>query len=304
MTRYSTNLAFVGSLFLVISALPSEAQVITRIGSGVQAMFASQSDAYRDSDPTGITWGLPPGPGLYPAGFVISGLPAAPSPGITTAPGNAFANGGYTSLFADNFAGSSSGTQAQATIDDSVAVLPTFTSDVQVLFPNWRLAQGPTAPGYAYNQLNFGSNYLFTANPGLAPVVNPAIPLLLVGNTQGLTAYAQFDALLNYNWTPVTLNTAGTITGSGPTSSLGSLNYSWSTIGAGPIFLTLNSSGSLLATPAGNGVLSITGHGWVAGDPFDLTVSSVPEPTSLMLVGVGLALSAYRRRRRALPIAA
>lgn len=47
-----------------------------------------------------------------------------------------------------------------ATIDDFVSVLPVTTSDVQIIVPQWRLEQGPTAVGYAYYQLAFGSNEL------------------------------------------------------------------------------------------------------------------------------------------------
>jgi hypothetical protein len=284
----------------LISIGNAQAQVITRIGSGVEAMFASQSDAFRDSDPTGILWGVPAGFGLYPGGAVIPNLPAPPTASISTPSGNAFAGGGYTALFADNLGGSTSFTAAQATIDDIVSATPAITSDVQIQFSNWRIAQGPTAPGYAYNQLNFGSNYLFTLNPGLGAAVNPAIPLLINGNTQGLTSYAQFDAVINYDWIPVTTNTAGLILPSGPTMSLGSLSYAWSVSGPGPFTLSLPSSGSLAATPAGDGVLSINGHAWVAGDPFTLNVNLVPEPSALGLLAVAsvlsLRVSRYRRR--------
>ncbi|MBX3423052.1 MAG: PEP-CTERM sorting domain-containing protein [Pirellulaceae bacterium] len=288
----------VGMIAYLFFTSAASAQVITRIGSGVEAMFASQSEVFSDSDPTGILWGLSAGSGLYPSGAIIPSLPASPTPSLTTAPGNAFAGGSYTASFIDNLGGSLSFTAAQATIDDSISATPAITSDVQILFPAWRVAQGPLAPGYAYNQLNFGSNYLFTFNPGLGAAVAPGIPLLLNGGTSGLTSYAQFDAVINYDWTPVTVNTAGIVGASGPTLSLGSLSYAWSVSGPGPIFLTLPSVGSLAATPAGDGVLSLTGHAWVAGDPFELNVTSnVPEPSAFALLLLASGLGLVRRRR-------
>ena len=181
---------------LSLASTQVDAQTITPNGSGVEAMFASQSDAFRDSDPPGIVWGAPAGLGLYPVNAVIPGLPTSPTPSIVPAPGNSFAGGGYTSLFSDNL-GSNNYTSAQATIDDFVSATPAITSDVRIVFQNWRLEQAPLAPGYAYNQLNFGSNYLFTFNPGLGAAINPAIPLLLSGQTVGLGSYAQFDAVIN-----------------------------------------------------------------------------------------------------------
>jgi|694.fasta_scaffold01452_24 hypothetical protein len=302
MRQQFAILVFV-ALMVVLGVLSDSvsAQVITRVGSGVEAMFASQSDAWRDSDPTGILWGGPAGFGPYPSGTIIPNLPSPPippsisSPSVSTYVGNPFAGGGYTSTFIDNLIPTVNSTAAQSTIDDFVSATPTITSDVQIVFPNWLIAQDPTAPGYAYNQLNFGSNYLFTSNPGLLAATTPNIPLLLTGNTLGLTSYAQFDAVIQYDWTPVVLGT----TLFGPTVSLGSLSYAQTFTGAGPIFLTLNSTGSLAATPAGDGVLSLTGHAWVAGDPFQLNVTSnVPEPSSVALMSVAIALVVYRGRRR------
>jgi hypothetical protein len=292
-------LALAGVIVLGIGLTATDAQTITRQGSGVEAMFASQSQAFTNSDPVGITWGPAPGFGPYAANAIIPGLPVPPSPAITPAGGNAFAGGGWTSVFNDNL-GTTTYTAAQGTIDDSISALPTVTSDVQLQFQSWRLQQAAAAPGYAYLQFNFGSNYLFTFNPGLAPVVNPAVPLLVSGNTQGLTSYAQFDAVINYDWLPVTINTAGVITQSGPTQSLGALSYAWQVIGPGPFGLALPSTGSLAGVPAGDGILSLTGFAWVAGDPVDIAVTAVPEPGTAVGLGcAAVAGLAWRRRRAA-----
>ena len=142
----------------------AQAQVVTRSGDDVQAMFASQSDAYQDSDPTAIVFG-PAGVGPYTTGVGLPFLPLAPTASIAAPTGgNAFAGGGWTSIFND-LAGSGSFTMAQSTIDDNVAATPAFTADISIAIPAWRLFQAPGATGYAYEQLNFGSNYLLTFNP-------------------------------------------------------------------------------------------------------------------------------------------
>jgi hypothetical protein len=278
----------------------AHAQTITRNGDGVKAMFASQSEAFKDSDPTGIVWGLA-GVGPYAAGSPLPGLPPAPTPSITPAGGNPFAGGGWSSLFND-LAGPTNYTAAQSIIDDNISATPTVTSDVSIAIPAWRLLQAPAATGYAYEQLNFGSNYLFTSNPGLG-ASTPSLPVYINGSViPGGGAYAQFDGVIDYTWIPVTINTAGLILPSGPSTSLGQLSYTFLQTGGGSFATTLFSSGSLLATPSGNGILSLTGHMWIAGDPFDLHVTTVPEPAGIAMLSVGaigLLACAWKRRRRA-----
>jgi hypothetical protein len=287
---------FAGTLVFCLLAPAAEGQVITRNGDGVEAMFASQSEAFKDSDPTGITWGLA-GVGPYAAGAPLPGLPPVPTPSITPASGNAFAGGGWTSLFND-LAGINTFTAAQSIIDDNISATPTVTSDVSIAIPAWRLYQAPAATGFAYEQLNFGSNYLFTSNPGLG-ASTPSLPVYINGSVvPGLGAYAQFDGVIDYTWIPVSINTAGAIIPSGPQVSLGQLSYTFLQTGGGSFATTLFSSGSLLATPAGNGILALDGHMWLAGDPFDIQITTVPEPTSIALLGVGLfGLLACRWRR-------
>lgn len=289
--------AALGFVAALLTAGGAHAVTVTRQGSGMEAMFASQSDVFRDSDPLAILWGAPPGFGPYPSGAIIPGLPLPPAPAIAPAPGNAFANGGYSSTFND-LGGTTSYTAAQITLDDVVAAVPGVTADVQVQFPVIRLEQGPTAPGYTYLQANFGSNYLFTANAGLGASVNPAIPLLVSGQTIGLTSYAQFEASIDYTWIPASVNSSGLITQTGPAQPLGALGYSWQVAGPGPFGLILSSTGSLLGVPAGDGILSLTGFSWVAGDPVDLTVTLVPEPSAAagLATAGGLAWWAWRRR--------
>ena len=297
---------YVASNFGVARLVPGQASTgcdssFTRNGDGVEAMFASQSESYKDSDPTGILWGLA-GPGPYSAGAGLPGLPASPTPSISPASGNAFAGGGWNSNFND-LAGTNSFTAAQSIIDDSISSTPTVTSDVSIAIPAWRLYQAPLATGFAYEQLNFGSNYLFTSNPGLGPST-PSLPIYINGSViPGIGAYAQFDGVIDYTWIPVSINTAGIIAPSGPQVSLGQLTYTFLQTGGGSFATTLFSSGSLLATPSGNGILALDGHMWIAGDPFDLQVSTiVPEPSSIAMLCVGafgLLGYGWRVKRRA-----
>ena len=290
-----------GAGFLLHCIGDASAQTLAPNGSGVIAHFASQSDAYQDSDPIGQIFG-PAGIGPYPAANPIPACPPAPAPGIVAAPGNAFSTnggGGYTSLFNDLFS-TNGNTAAQSTIDDSYLVSPLFTSDMAIMLPAFRLAQGPLAPGYAYDQINFGSNYLITSNPGLGPNPAPAFPASINGTTSAPGAYAQFDMEVEYTWTPVTINTAGVITASGPSVSLGLLNWAFLQAGGGPFATTLFSTGGLAATPAGDGIMSLTGHAWLAADPSEITVTVAPEPSlGLGVMGLAVLSRAFSRRRRA-----
>lgn len=295
-----TSASRVAAALLALALLThfASAQTLAPNGSGVIAHFASQSDLYQDSDPTGQIFG-PAGIGPYPAGSPIPASPPAPAPGIVAAPGNAFSTnggGGYTSVFND-LLGPTNHTAAQSTIDDTYIVAPLQTSDAAITIPAFRIFQMAAAPGYAYDQINFGSNYLITLNPGLAPNPAPNFPVSINGQTAAPGAYAQFDAEIEYSWTPVTINTAGVITGSGPTTSLGVLNWQFLQLGGGTFATTVLSTGGLAATPAGDGIMSLTGYAWLAGDPFDMTISLAPEPSLGLAVMACAALLRTRRRR-------
>ena len=160
------------------------------------------------------------------------------------------------------------------------------------------MVQDPSAAGYAYNQLNFGSNYVVTNNISLAGST-PNIPLFVSGSVAGGAGnFAKFDAVIDYTWIPGKYDfPGGTFFVSGPNVSLGTLTYSFLQNSGGTFSASLFSSGTLLGTTDSAGIISITGHMWIAGDPFQFNVTSVPEPGSLSLfalAGIGL----LRRKKK------
>ena len=84
--------------------------------------------------------------------------------------------------------------------------------------------------------------------------------------------------------------------------NLGTLTYNFLQSGGGAFSTTVNHSATVLAGASGVGFLQITGEMFVAGDPFSINVTSVPEPSTLWLAAaalVGLVGWRYRRFRSA-----
>jgi hypothetical protein len=213
-------------------------------------------------------------------------LPNLPSPGGGGLP---FAGGGAPSSFTDPLVGTAN-TSAFSIIDDFYNPTGTSTSDVNITFPVWFFGQGTTAPSYAFEQINFTDIYQST---GPLTASTPVFPIFVSGTVSpGGTPFVQFDASITHTWTVV--NADGT---TGATSTLGTLNYSWQTLAGGPFGQVVTNTGSLAATPAGGGLLELTGYAWVAGDPFEFNLQSVPEPTTLGVMAIG-ALALLRRRGR------
>ncbi|MDZ4819954.1 MAG: PEP-CTERM sorting domain-containing protein [Planctomycetota bacterium] len=295
-------LAIVGAS-IGIAASSAQAAAIP-LGSTVQAYFGSNSSPaifpYQQQDPGASSFWTPPGFGPYPVGAPIPNVPnILPTPfwdGSGTFPSNQFAfPGGYTSTFTDAppIVGS---TTAISNISDNFTPAPVLVEDLFVNFTGWNLTQTAGALGYAYNQLNFVADYGIITSVPLGGST-PTLPISVTGST--VAGYAQFDAVINYSWIPT--NPISNYFPTGPAVPLGTLTYSFIQSGGGAFSMILNATGSLAATPVGYGVLEIQGTAWVAGDPFDITINSVPEPATLGMLGAGLSMLAAMaiRRRRA-----
>ncbi len=273
------------------TSLVSAANMVP-LGSGVDARFGSQSNTYTDSDPTGLLW-TAPGVGTYSPGSALPGLPGAPAPlqyPITF--GNPFQNGGpgWTSNFVDTLAGTTSYAAATSNIADTFNPVPTMVQDAQVTVPALRLAQGPSAPGYAFIQLNFSADYGVTNNTTGLLGSTPNFPLTANGDIKGAGSYAQLDAQFNYSWTPVN----SSLTPTGPTISLGTLTFQTTQTTPGLFVFPLTSSGTLSAAPTGDGILEINGYIYLAGDPSEIGIS-LPEPVSLSILGLGTIVLLRRK---------
>lgn len=290
LLRHASLLSAVAS---VCCTAPLSA-AITPVAAGAEAYFGSQGTAYMDANP--FTIFAPPPIGPYaPAGVGVP-LPNVPAPVVAPVfPGapagnNYFVPGGDTFNFNDNFGGTTQFTAATATIDHIFNPAGVLTSDAAVDFPFWQFAQGPVAPSYAYMQINFAQQYLVNNSLGAS---TPGFSYLITGSNSGLgTPYAQFDAAVTYTWVPLNSSMAQT----GPATNLGTLYFAWQSSGAGSFATTVTSTGSLAATPTAFGMLELTGYAYIGGDPFAVTLTAVPEPGMLTLVGVALAAASRRRR--------
>lgn len=263
---------------------------ITPFGSGVDAYFGSQGTVYQDANPLTLTPFTSPGTApLYPVGSPLPSVPAPPTPLVTTPFGNPFQGAPSTSLFNDGLPPATFA-EAKSLITDNFNPAGTSVADAAINIPYWRLRQGPSAPAYAFEQLNFYADYMVYTPIPLAGST-PGIPLFIMGNVVS-GGNAQFDAQITYTWADVTADGA-IIPASAVT--LGTLSYQWSQAGGGTFSQTLYSTGSLSPAPSTAGVLELTGYAWIAGDPFDITIT--PEPGTLSLLAVG-GLALVRRRKK------
>ncbi len=291
------------ALVLTLFARSSWGQITAVLNSDVEGYFGAQSDtAFQQysEGPTIPPWGvnglgfypvtgLPQVPALY-AGFQNPSYPLTQNIGFAApaghSPGSAFLD--------------TQGTTADYHVTGGFVPTGALTENAYVNFglpgaAGMYLSQSNIATGYAYEQANFAID--FNVGPGgLVGSVPAPEPYIVSGNvTAG--GYAQFGANLNYWWltyTPGTTNITSI-------TSLGSLQYNYQISSApGPFSAIVSQTPAALLGATGFGILEITGDAFVAGDPSSISVSQVPEPSSIMLMVSGLAgwwLLARRRCR-------
>ncbi len=141
-----------GVLVWGLFAQASQAIVVSVTASNADAYFGSQSDAYQDSNPTGLNPWSAIGAGPYLGTSLPAGVPAPP--GGNTPPSNItpIAPSPSVSSFNDGF-----GNQATSVISGVVAPGVGTMDDAQIAL-GMRLVQSGTA-SYAYEQVNYSADF-------------------------------------------------------------------------------------------------------------------------------------------------
>ncbi len=258
-------------------------------GSNVNAYFGSQNDTFRLSNPVAGAYGLVPG-GPYP--LTASALTNVPTTNLpSTVPSNVtpFSPAPSSSSFFDV-----PGNMANSSIFGFVGGTGDYTDDAQLA-----LAMNLTQVGtqYAYEQLDFSIDYAIANTTSTSAFMNVGLIDSFVNRSFSVSgnvgSWVQFGGRL-YFWD---------VSGGVPTS-IGSVGFSYFNGTPGPFGTTVTGSG--LVGTAGPyyapDSLRVTGSFYVAGDPSDIHVLSLPEPSSFVLAAlgvIGLLFIARRQRRLA-----
>ncbi len=303
--HFQRTIFIVAALALSALARTSQGQITGILSSDVEGFFGTQSDAHQASEaPLTPPWaasGVGPYPITGPANVpsLYAGFPNPVFPVVQNI--SYAAPAGHANAFAPDI----QGTRADYFIKGGFGGTALFTRDAYVSLGalssagGMHLAQPNTATGYAYEQTNFAMDYLVGAGGIAGGAVAGLRPFLVTGHvTAG--GYAQFGAEINYWWIPATYNT-GAITITGVPVNLGALQYHYLVAGSpGPFAAIVTQTSAPLLGAVGTGILEITGDVFVAGDPFDIAVIDAPEPSSAILLVIGLVTLgwfAFRRRR-------
>jgi hypothetical protein len=272
LRKYSSSACLV---LVVVSALSSVArgQVTTVNATDTQAYFGSLNDAYQASNPTGLNPWPAAGPNAPAFYGTVNQLPGVPSPpGGNVAPTNAspFWPFNATSFFNDG-----NGNTASSAISAFVAGNTGTADDAQIgLF----MTLNQTTGGYAYEQINyvvdFNVSSLVNATGTAGTLPGLVSRSYTVSGSVGTAAgsFVAFGGQMNF-WDGAT------------NASLGPpLLFNYFNSQTGAFTATVNAS-SFINAVNWPSTLRITGDFFLIGDPSTITVTSVPEPSALALLG-------------------
>ena len=275
-------------LTLIVGGSTASGAILSITNANVQNYFGAVSDTVQLGDPAALAPWTVGAAGPYPVTGAASvpAPPAAPLWSGVLPNSNSFTGGAYSSVLNDL----PSSTLSQGTISASApgggnVVNGNVIVNMDLFNPNTT---------FAYHQMNFEVDYL--ANTVLNGGIGGAPTFFVTGSTSVGASYAQFAAHILYYWQDI--DAAGVASGSW--SLLGNLDYNISFPPATTfVNVPVNPTGTLITTPTGGGELAIVGEAFVAGDPAEIHVSALPEPSSFVLAAfgmMGLAGLAWRRR--------
>jgi hypothetical protein len=263
---------------VVTVASPCMAGFISGIGNtNVDSYFGSQNDSYQELNGTPSAWtaigtgGAPWFPGVY---SLPGGIPTYPAPFVTPSNVNPFTAPAFASY-------ANAGDSANSVIQTTIGTSQT-TDDAQIQL-NMSLTSGGAQ--YTYEQLNYNSDYNITNTvnsagflSGLSAGVS-APQFFVSGNVSTAGSYATFGGIINYWDIPPS---------PGAPILLGSYTYSYNNNTVGPFSSWVSGVGSISNGVNAPDTLRLTGDFFIIADPASMTVTSVPEPSSPALFGMGV----------------